>query len=126
MKSTGKEVLREAMHSVFLYHCIKEGMDMGIVNAGALPIYDDIEPNLLKLCEDLIFNRDPEGTEKMLTFAEQMGAGAKKIVQTEEWREKSVEERLKYSLIKGMYYNEWISYVWIFKLYFYIWVGGVF
>ena len=66
----GKEVVREAMHSVFLYHAIKAGMDMGIVNAGQLPVYDDIEPALLKLCEDLLWNRDPDGTEKLLTYAQ--------------------------------------------------------
>ena len=62
--------MREAMHSVFLYHAIKAGMDMGIVNAGQLPVYDDIEPALLKLCEDLLWNRDPDGTEKLLTYAQ--------------------------------------------------------
>ena len=57
------------MHSVFLYHAIKFGMDMGIVNAGRLPLYDDIEPRLLQLCENILWNRDPEGTEKLLEYA---------------------------------------------------------
>ncbi|XP_030855479.1 methionine synthase [Strongylocentrotus purpuratus] len=66
----GKDVIREAMHSVFLYHAIKAGMDMGIVNAGNLPLYVDIEPKLLQLCEDLLWNRDPLTTEKILEYAE--------------------------------------------------------
>ncbi|XP_071078778.1 methionine synthase-like isoform X1 [Haliotis cracherodii] len=98
----GKETIREAMHSVFLYHAIKAGMDMGIVNAGCLPVYDDIDKTLLELCENLLWNKDPEGTEKLLVFAESMGAGAKKIVVSDEWRSLSVEERLKHSLVKGI------------------------
>lgn len=66
----GNDVVREAIHSVFLYHAIRAGMDMGIVNAGALPIYDDIKPELLQLCEDLLWNRDPEATDKMLLYAQ--------------------------------------------------------
>lgn len=66
----GKEAIRCPMHSVFLYHAIKAGMDMGIVNAGQLPVYSDIESNLLKLCEDLIWNKDSNATEKLLSFAE--------------------------------------------------------
>ncbi|XP_053567860.1 methionine synthase isoform X2 [Bombina bombina] len=66
----GMEVIREAMHGVFLYHAIKIGMDMGIVNAGNLPVYDDIDKELLQLCEDLIWNKDPEATEKLLKYAQ--------------------------------------------------------
>lgn len=64
------EHVREAMHSVFLYHAIKAGMDMGIVNAGCLPLYDDIAPELLELCENLLWNKDPDGTEKLLAYAQ--------------------------------------------------------
>merc|ERR1712013_533776 len=98
----GKEFVREAMHSVFLYHAIKNGMDMGIVNAGCLPLYDDIPKDLLKICEDLLWNLDPEGTEKLLEYAEKNTAGAKTEVVVDEWRNKKVEERLQYSLVKGI------------------------
>ncbi|KAK3092953.1 hypothetical protein FSP39_009305 [Pinctada imbricata] len=81
---------------------IKSGMDMGIVNAGCLPVYDDIEPKLLDLCESLLWNRDPEGTEKLLAYAQSMGKDAKKAGVSDEWRNKCVEERLEYSLIKGI------------------------
>jgi len=98
----GKEFIREAMHSVFLYHGIKYGLDMGIVNAGCLPVYDDIPKDLLKLCEDLLWNLDPEGTEKLLEYAQNNAPGAKNEVVVDEWRGKNVEERLEYSLIKGI------------------------
>ncbi|CAC5380518.1 metH [Mytilus coruscus] len=98
----GMEAVREAMHSVFLYHAIKNGMDMGIVNAGCLPVYDDIEPKLLELCENLLWNKDPDGTEKLLVYAQGMSKDAKKGVVSDEWREKDVEERLQYSLVKGI------------------------
>ncbi|KAJ3088737.1 hypothetical protein HK102_008059 [Quaeritorhiza haematococci] len=106
----GKSVLREAMHSVFLFHAIKAGMDMGIVNAGFLTIYDDIPKDLLQLCEDAIWNRDPQSTEKLLSYAESHGnkggAGAAGAGEEEAWRGNDVEERLKYSLVKGI--NKWI------------------
>ncbi|XP_053541078.1 methionine synthase isoform X2 [Ictalurus punctatus] len=98
----GMEAIREAMHGVFLYHAIKDGMDMGIVNAGSLPVYDDIDKDLLKLCEDLIWNRDPEATEKLLLYAQNNAKGGKKVIQTDEWRNGSVEERLEYALVKGI------------------------
>ncbi|XP_031417587.1 methionine synthase isoform X2 [Clupea harengus] len=98
----GMEVIREAMHGAFLYHAIKDGLDMGIVNAGNLPVYDDIDKELLKLCENLIWNRDPEATEKLLVYAQTAAKGGKKVVQTDEWREGSVEHRLEYALIKGI------------------------
>ena len=97
----GMDVIREAMHSVFLYHAINYGMDMGIVNAGCLPVYDDIEPELLKLCEALLWNSDPDGTEKLLAYAQNISTNQKTITNTEEWRTENVEDRLKYSLVKG-------------------------
>ncbi|NXP65675.1 METH synthase, partial [Chloropsis cyanopogon] len=96
----GMDAIREAMHGVFLYHAIKYGMDMGIVNAGNLPVYDDIHKELLQLCENLIWNKDPDATEKLLHYAQNHAQGGKKVVQTDEWREGSVEERLEYALIK--------------------------
>lgn len=96
------EVIREAIHSAFLFHAIDAGLDMGIVNAGALPVYEDIPKELLKLCEDLLFNRDPDATEKMLVMAQTLGKGDAKEKAQEEWRSYSAEERLKYALVKGM------------------------
>eukprot|EP01114_Cavostelium_apophysatum_P001273 TRINITY_DN1107_c0_g1_i1.p1 TRINITY_DN1107_c0_g1~~TRINITY_DN1107_c0_g1_i1.p1 ORF type:complete len:1245 (-),score=428.66 TRINITY_DN1107_c0_g1_i1:22-3756(-) len=100
----GNEPLREAMHSIFLFHAIKAGMDMGIVNAGALPIYDDIDKDLLKLIEDSIFDRTPDATEKLLAYAE--GSKKKSADKTPgaelDWRNKPVNERLSYSLVKGI------------------------
>ncbi|KAM9212941.1 methionine synthase isoform 4-T4 [Dugong dugon] len=96
----GMEAIREAMHGVFLYHAIKFGMDMGIVNAGNLPVYDDIHKELLQLCEDLIWNKDPEATEKLLRYAQTHGKGGKKVIQTDEWRNGPIEERLEYALVK--------------------------
>ncbi|KAI9364866.1 methionine synthase [Zopfochytrium polystomum] len=99
----GKEILRQAMHSVFLYHTIQAGMDMGIVNAGFLTIYDDIPKDLLAICEDAVWNRDPNVTEKLLNYAESHGgAGAKSAAEDEEWRKGTVEERLSYALVKGI------------------------
>ncbi|XP_022621774.1 methionine synthase isoform X1 [Seriola dumerili] len=98
----GMEAIREAMHGAFLYHAIKDGMDMGIVNAGNLPVYDDINKELLLLCENIIWNRDTGATEKLLAYAQNNVKGGKKVVQTDEWREGSVEERLEYALIKGI------------------------
>ncbi|MBZ3881674.1 Methionine synthase [Sciurus carolinensis] len=98
----GMEAIREAMHGVFLYHAIKFGMDMGIVNAGNLPVYDDIHKELLQLCEDLIWNKDPEATEKLLRYAQTQGKGGKKVIQTDEWRNSPIEERLEYALVKGI------------------------
>ncbi|TMS32651.1 hypothetical protein L596_000465 [Steinernema carpocapsae] len=99
----GMEVVREAMHSVFLFHAIKAGLDMGIVNAGALPLYTDIQEELLNLCEDLLWNRDPDATEKMLLLAQKLGKGDKKAAgDTDAWRKENVEERLKHALVKGI------------------------
>jgi 5-methyltetrahydrofolate--homocysteine methyltransferase len=101
----GNEHVREAMHSVFLYHAIKAGMDMGIVNAGQLVVYDEIEPELRKLCEEVILNRhneNNEATEKLIAFAETVKAKGKTEVKDEAWRNTPVEERLKHALINGI------------------------
>jgi 5-methyltetrahydrofolate--homocysteine methyltransferase len=101
----GNEHVREAMHSVFLYYAIKNGMDMGIVNAGQLAVYDEIEPNLRQLCEDVILNKNNdnnEATEKLISFAETVKAKGKEIIKDEKWRNESVEERLKHSLVNGI------------------------
>lgn len=101
----GNDHVREAMHSVFLYYAIKAGMDMGIVNAGQLVVYDEIEPGLRQLCEDVILNHNNdnnEATEKLIAFAETVKAKGKEIVKDEGWRNSSVEERLKHSLVNGI------------------------
>ncbi|MCW3075228.1 MAG: metH [Flaviaesturariibacter sp.] len=98
----GNDHVREAIHAVFLYHAIKAGMDMGIVNAGQLVIYDQIEPQLRELCEDIILNRRPDGTERLVNFAETVKAKGKEEVKDEAWRNGSVEERLKHALVNGV------------------------
>jgi len=99
----GNEPVREAMHSVFLYHAIKAGMDMGIVNAGQLAIYDEIPPELRDPVEDVILNRRSDATERLLEVAERYrGAAGKKTEADLTWRESEVEERLRYSLVKGI------------------------
>ena len=108
----GLNDLREAMHSVFLYHAIQNGMDMGIVNAGNLPIYEDINPELRKLIEEVIFNESEnhDHNDRILAYAKQeqqrvedeKSKGTKKEVVVAEWRQTSVEERLKHSLVKGI------------------------
>jgi len=101
----GNEPVREAMHSVFLYYAIKAGMNMGIVNAGQLVVYDEIEPQLRELCEDVILNRNNannEATEKLIAFAETVKAQGKVEKKDDAWRSTSVEERLKHSLVNGI------------------------
>ncbi|CAG7667283.1 unnamed protein product [Allacma fusca] len=98
----GNELVREAMHSVFLYHAIKAGMDMAIVNAGNLPVYDDIEPRLRDLCEDLLWNKDPLATEKLLEFAQSCKKKEKKDEKEAEWRGNDVATRLSFGLVKGI------------------------
>jgi len=98
----GLELIRQAMHSAFLYHAIKVGLGMGIVNAGQITIYDDIPQDLLKLVEDLIFNRSPESTERLLEFAAKNKSTKENVKETEEWRKLPVKERLSYSLVKGI------------------------
>jgi 5-methyltetrahydrofolate--homocysteine methyltransferase len=98
----GNEGVREAIHSAFLYHAIRAGMDMGIVNAGQLGIYEEIPKDLLEHVEDLLFDRRPDATERMIAFAETIkGQGQKKELDLS-WRESSVEERLSYALVKGV------------------------
>lgn len=99
----GNEPVREAMHSVFLYHAIQAGMDMGIVNAGQLAIYDEIEPELRERVEDVILNRRADGTERLLEIAERYrGDAGKKKEEDLSWRELPIKERLTHSLVKGI------------------------
>jgi len=98
----GNDAVREAMHSVFLFHAIKAGMDMGIVNAGQLMVYDEIEPRLRELCEDVILNRSPDATEQLVTFAETVKAKDKEEKKDDVWRTTAVEERLKHALVNGI------------------------
>ena len=98
----GNDLVREAIHSAFLFHAIKAGMDMGIVNAGQLVVYEDIPKELLEHVEDIIFNRRPDATERMVQYAEQVkGAGRKNDVD-HEWRQGTVESRLSYALVHGV------------------------
>ncbi len=98
----GNDTIREAMHSVFLYHAIQAGMDMGIVNAGMLQVYNEIPPDLLKLVEDVILNRRKDATERLILFAETLNKKEKTDKTEEEWRNKPVEDRLKYALVRGI------------------------
>jgi 5-methyltetrahydrofolate--homocysteine methyltransferase len=98
----GNDTVREAMHSVFLFHAVKAGMDMGIVNAGQLVVYDEIEPQLRELCEDVILNRSDEATDKLLAFAETVKAKGKAEVKNEAWRNDTVEKRLSHALVNGI------------------------
>jgi 5-methyltetrahydrofolate--homocysteine methyltransferase len=100
----GNEPVREAMHAVFLYHAIQAGMDMGIVNAGQLAIYENIDPELREACEDVVLNRRADGTDRLLAVAEKFrgGPGREAKVQDLSWREKSVEDRLSHALVNGI------------------------
>jgi 5-methyltetrahydrofolate--homocysteine methyltransferase len=98
----GNEPVREAMHSVFLYHAIKAGLDMGIVNAGQLAVYTDIAPDLLEHVEDVVLNRRSDGTERMVEFAQTVSGEATKREVDLSWREGPVEERLSYALVHGI------------------------
>ncbi|WP_207423968.1 methionine synthase [Desertivirga brevis] len=98
----GNNVVREAMHSAFLYHAINAGLDMGIVNAGMLEVYEQIPKELLERVEDVLLNRRPDATERLVEFAETVKAKGKEAVRDEEWRKGSVEERLTHSLVKGI------------------------
>ncbi|MDB4582167.1 methionine synthase [Draconibacterium sp.] len=97
----GNNVVREAMHSVFLYHAIRAGLDMGIVNPGMLQIYDEIPKDLHQRVEDLILNRRPDATERLLEYAEQVKSDGKKEEKKDEWRELPLEERISHALVKG-------------------------
>jgi len=100
----GNEPVREAMHAVFLYHAIQAGMDMGIVNAGQLAVYDNIDAELREACEDVVLNRRADGTERLLEVAEKFRGGAAREgrVQDLSWREWPVEKRLEHSLVNGI------------------------
>jgi 5-methyltetrahydrofolate--homocysteine methyltransferase len=101
----GNEHVREAMHSVFLYHAIKAGMDMGIVNAGQLAVYDQIDATLKNLCEDVILNRNNnnnEATEKLINFAETVKAKGTVIIKDDSWRQLPVNKRLEHALVNGI------------------------
>ncbi len=101
----GNDTVREAIHAVFLYHAIKAGMDMGIVNAGQLEVYDEIEPTLRNLCEDVLLNKkndNNEATEALIQYADTVKSKGKVEVKSAAWREGSVEERLAHSLINGI------------------------
>ncbi len=100
----GNEPVREAMHAVFLYHAIQAGMDMGIVNAGQLAVYNQIEPELKEACEDVVLNRRPDSTERMLELAERFkGAAGKEAKERDlKWRDWPVEKRLEHALVNGI------------------------
>ncbi len=100
----GHQEVREAMHSAFLYHAIQAGMDMGIVNPSLLQVYVDVEPNLLKKVEDVIFNRHPQATDDLVSFAESIKERGSQIAEKkqQEWRSQPVNERLAHSLVKGI------------------------
>ena len=104
----GNNTVREAMHSAFLYHAIRAGLDMGIVNAGMLEVYEEIEPELKELVEDVLLNRRADATERLVTYGERIkaagaGAGAEAVAKKEEeWRKGTVEERLSHALVKGI------------------------
>lgn len=100
----GNEPVREAMHAVFLYHAIQAGMDMGIVNAGQLAVYETIDPDLREACEDVVLNRTPEATERMLEIAERYkGAAGKEAKEKDlKWRDWPVEKRLEHALVNGI------------------------
>ncbi len=102
----GNNKVREAMHSAFLYHAIGAGMDMGIVNAGMLELYEEIEPELKVLVEDVLLNRRPDATERLVDYGEKLKGESSGAVatekKTEEWRKGTVEERLSYALVKGI------------------------
>ncbi len=100
----GNNKVREAMHSAFLYHAVGAGMDMGIVNAGVLEVYEDIEPELKVLVEDVLLNRNPDATERLVEFSELIKGHTAAVAEkkTEEWRSGTVEERLSHALIRGI------------------------
>jgi 5-methyltetrahydrofolate--homocysteine methyltransferase len=98
----GNNAVREAMHAAFLYHAIKAGMDMGIVNAGMIEVYEEVDPVLLQKVEDVLFNRHPDATEALTTYAEEVKSAGKVIQREQAWRETNVQERLKHALVKGI------------------------
>ncbi len=98
----GNNTVREAMHSAFLYHAIQAGLDMGIVNAGMLEVYQEIQPELLERVEDVLLNRREDATERLVEFADTIKSKGKEIIRDEGWREGNVEERLSHALVKGI------------------------
>ena len=98
----GNDHVREAIHAAFLYHAVKAGMDMGIVNPGMLQVYDEIPKDLLVLVEDVLLNRNDDSTELLITYAETVKAKGKKMERDEEWRKGTVQERLTHALVKGV------------------------
>ena len=98
----GNNVVREAMHAAFLYHAIQAGLDMGIVNAGQLAVYEEVPKDLLALVEDVLLNRRPDATERLVGFAETVKQKGKAAVKDDEWRAKPVAERLAHALVKGL------------------------
>ncbi len=98
----GNNTIREAMHAVFLYHAIQAGMDMGIVNAGQLVVYDDIPDELREAAEDVILNRRGDATDRLLKLADKYKSGKVKEKSVQEWRNKSVEKRIEYALVEGI------------------------
>src|SRR5579859_6979012 len=98
----GNNAVREAMHSAFLYHAIQAGLDMGIVNAGMLGVYEEIPKDLLELVEDVLLNRRPDATERLVKFAETVKRQERGETAEDEWRQGTVEERLSHALVKGM------------------------
>ena len=98
----GNNPVREAMHSAFLYHAIKAGMDMGIVNPGMLAVYEEIPNDLLELVEDVLLNRRPDATERLVSFAETVKGAGKTVARDDGWRSGTVEDRLSHALVKGL------------------------
>ena len=98
----GNNIVREAMHSAFLYHAIKAGMDMGIVNAGMIEVYEEIPKDLLERVEDVLLNRRADATERLIEFAETVKGEGKKLEKDDEWRSWDLEKRLSHALIKGI------------------------
>jgi len=98
----GNDAVREAIHTSFLYHAIKAGMDMGIVNAGMIEVYEEVPKPLMEHVEDLIFNKRPDATDRLMELAATLKSGGKKLVKDETWREADVEKRLAHSLVKGI------------------------
>jgi 5-methyltetrahydrofolate--homocysteine methyltransferase len=98
----GNDVVREAMHSAFLYHAIDAGLDMGIVNAGQLAVYDDLDPELREHVEDVLFRRRPDATDRLITLAERYHGVKREEIVDEKWREASVEDRLAHALVHGV------------------------
>ena len=103
----GNNYIREAMHAVFLYHAIQQGMDMGIVNPGTSVLYSDIPADTLEKIEDVVLNRRPDAAERLIELAEALketmgGTPGQAAVKQDAWREESVQERLKYALMKGI------------------------